>query len=458
MRKIAFNLLLMSLPAFAMAEVQFVINQVPAETAAEDEIYFAGTLNGWDPGDENYKFVKQTNGDYYLSIDGTGSIEFKFTRGSWETVEGDQNGNYIPNRQYTFGTDTVAYFQITGWEGQSGSHTAAENVSIIDEEFYMPQLDRNRRIWVYLPPDYEESTDLYPVLYMHDAQNIFDAYYSFIGEWEVDETLNRLHGEGVKVPIVVGIDNGGGERINEYSPWIHPNYGGGDGDAYLDFIAQTLKPFIDNSYRTLSDRDNTGIMGSSMGGLISFYAGFKYPELFSKLGVFSPSFWFNDSVFTTVTDFNKQHDFNMYMLVGQLEGGSMEQDFIEMHEHLLQNNFSDSEINAVVEADGEHSEWFWLREFEDAYLWMFEKYVTALHDDPETHTIKLSYSAIEDKLFVRASKTLKTNVRLFDINGKMIVLNSGNEGVYSLQEITPGFYIVVAATKDASETLKLIKY
>ncbi len=161
------------------------------------------------------------------------------------------------------------------------------------ESFIIPQLNRERRIWMYLPPDYEVSNEAYPVVYMHDAQNLFDETTSYSGEWSVDETLDRLFKDKNLKLIVVGIDNGGEKRLDEYSPWKNEKYGGGEGDAYLDFVVNTLKPYIDNNFNTLKDKTNTAIIGSSMGGLISHYAALKYPEVFGKIGVYSPAFWFS---------------------------------------------------------------------------------------------------------------------------------------------------------------------
>lgn len=124
---------------------------------------------------------------------------------------------------------------------------------------------------------------------MHDGQNVFETATSFSGEWEVDESLNALHENGDYGCIVVAIDNGGAFRLDEYSPWINTQFGEGQGDDYMQFIINTLKPDIDNSYRTKPERDYTGIMGSSMGGLISMYGGMEYNSVFSKIGAFSPS-------------------------------------------------------------------------------------------------------------------------------------------------------------------------
>ena len=300
-------LLLMILGFLAMeAQVTFIIDSLPAYTPPEDELYIAGSFNGWNPGDINNKLDTNDEGLWEITLDGFSdglTIDFKFTRGDWSKVEKGPNGEEINNREFTFGNGDTVNLIIYNWADQNGGQsTAAENVIIMDEEFEMPQLNRFRRIWLYLPPDYDQSSNEYPVLYMHDGQNLFDQFTSFAGEWEIDETLNRLVDQGYKVPIVVGIDNGGIYRIDELTPWNNPDYGGGQGDEYMAFIVETLKPFIDENYRTLSDRENTGIMGSSLGGLISTYGALKYQNIFSKSGPFSPAYWINnDSIWNFIT-------------------------------------------------------------------------------------------------------------------------------------------------------------
>src|SRR5687767_6897643 len=117
--------------------------------------------------------------------------------------------------------------------------TTSPNVHIIDEAFYMPQLDRYRRIWLYLPDGYEASDRSYPVIYMHDGQNLFEEWSAFSEEWCVDETLNELNARC----IIVGIDNGGEKRLNEYNIYDHDEFGKGEGKKYISFIANTLKPY-----------------------------------------------------------------------------------------------------------------------------------------------------------------------------------------------------------------------
>lgn len=236
--------------------------------------------------------TKDIDGNYSIELAGAEGdlIEFKFTRGDWDRTETLSGGEFLPNRIDNIANGTTKDFTVANWQDQIGSHTISGNVIQLDYNFYMPQLDRYRRIWIYLPPDYFTSTNYYPVIYMNDGQNVFDYATSFAGEWDADGTVENLINNGHIPAIIVAIANGEGDRIDEYSPWTHPTYGGGDGDLYAKFITEDLKPYIDMNYRTLPDRENTVIGGSSLGGLISYYMVLEYDETFGKAIVFSPSF------------------------------------------------------------------------------------------------------------------------------------------------------------------------
>lgn len=180
-------------------------------------------------------------------------------------------------------------------------HTASGNLKVL-KGVKSTRLGNRRDILVYLPPSYEHSDRRYPVFYLHDGQNLFDEATSYAGEWQVDETMEALSREGVEA-IMVGIPNAGKARINEYSPFNSPSYGAGRGDLYLEFIVEQVKPLVDAAFRTSPGPAQTGIMGSSMGGLISLYAFFCRPETFGFAGVMSPSLWFaRDAIFDTVRD------------------------------------------------------------------------------------------------------------------------------------------------------------
>jgi len=425
MKKITFlfSFLICSLAMMA-AQVTIIVTSIPQNTPAGENIYIAGNFNGWNPGDPASMLTENGQGQPQIILEGTGGIEFKFTRGSWETVEGNANGQYLPNRTFTFGATDTLEVQILSWEDQGGSnHTAAENVVVMDEDFFMPQFNRTRRIWLYMPPDYETSGKNYPVLYMHDGQNLFDAATSFAGEWEVDETLNLLFEAGKDVPIVVGIDNGGGDRIDEYTPWPSPDYGGGDGDLYAQFIVETLKPYIDANYRTKPEQPFTGVMGSSLGGLISHYIAVKYQDVFSKAGVFSPSYWFNDSIYDFTYLAGKQQPVKFYIMGGTAESGSLVQEMNDMSDTLMDVGFTEEEIKVKVVQGGQHNEQLWREEFGLAYQWLFLDNSSSINENSPIAPFEISISG--GKLILNRTSQEnpcdKYSVKVFSINGQEIL-------------------------------------
>jgi predicted alpha/beta superfamily hydrolase len=184
-----------------------------------------------------------------------------------------------------------------------------------------PQLNNRRDLLVYLPPSYHHSTRRYPVIYMHDGQNLFDHATSYAGEWGVDETMEQLaHTEGLEA-IIVGIPNAGPHRLAEYTPFRDRRLGGGRGDDYLAFIVDTVKPLIDGDFRTLPGRRYTGVMGSSLGGLISLYAFFRRPAVFGFAGVMSPSLWFADEAIYGYVEAAAHQPGKLYLDAGTRELG-----------------------------------------------------------------------------------------------------------------------------------------
>jgi len=209
---------------------------------------------------------------------------------------------------------------------------------------------------------------------MHDGQNLFDEATSFGGEWQVDETLNELYKNNNFGLIVVGIDNDGSKRMDEYSPWKSSTYnGGGEGDAYLDFIVKTLKPFVDEKYRTLVDKQNTAIMGSSLGGLISHYAALKYPDTFGLIGVFSPAFGFSESSYDFATTHSNIEDVSMYFLAGDNESPNMVNNMNKMTTLMKSKGFNQKNVISKIVPGGEHNEKLWREHFEEAILWLFDE-------------------------------------------------------------------------------------
>jgi len=251
--------------------------------------------------------------------------------------------------------------------------TASKNASIIQQEFVIPSLNNiSHKIWVYLPPNYSTSSKTFPVIYMHDGQNLFDAKTSYIGEWEVDETLNNLFEKTKKGFIIVGVENAGEERINEYTPWPNEKYGGGKGEIYIDFIVNTLKPFIDQNYRTKPDQKYTGLIGSSLGGLISYYGGLKNPDTFGKIGALSTSFWFSSEVENFTKENGDIKIVKLFLLAGGKEGNDMVEDTQKIENLLIKTGFKPKNLKTKINPDGEHNEAFWKSEFSEIITWLYD--------------------------------------------------------------------------------------
>ncbi len=230
-------------------------------------------------------------------------------------------------------------------------------------QFHSPTLNNQRDLVIYLPPSYYENlSKSYPVLYMHDGQNIFDSRTSFGGvEWQVDETLDRLIEEG-KVPevIVVGAYNTGASRILEYTPTLDAKYGGGQGEKYLDFLEKELIPYCNENYRTKKGAENTFLAGSSLGGLISFYAGWTRPHVFGRIACLSSSFWWNEENLTQKVENAplSQEKIKIYLDFGKQEntGEQSERMFraLEKKGYQLEKN-----LFYYVDPNGGHNEASW---------------------------------------------------------------------------------------------------
>ncbi|MBL7941124.1 MAG: hypothetical protein JNM00_00045 [Flavobacteriales bacterium] len=356
--------LLLLCPLWTCAQVTIVVTSTPQLTPLFDTIYVTGSFNDWNPNDPRFKMVPDKNTWRIEIPPGVGEmVEFKFTRGSgWGTVEGSETGEQIPNRSFIYVPGMTVECEILGWEDLRGHHTVEENVFILDADFPMPQLGRTRRIWIRLPQDYDMNVQRCEVLYMQDGQNVFDAATSFAGEWQVDETLNALD-PTLDHLIVVAIDNGGVHRLDEYAPFKNEAYGaGGEGDLYLLWMVETLKPFVDDHFRTIKSRQATHIAGSSLGALISFYGWCKYQEVFSKAGIFSPAFWFNPEIYDVANSTPPMENAEICFICGDAEDPEMERDMEAMFRAL--GSASESlEMLYMVVPGGQHNESLWSQQF-----------------------------------------------------------------------------------------------
>ncbi len=299
--------------------VEFVV-RLPPDAGADAKVYLAGgaaALGGWRA--DGVALARTEDGRYRGSVllpEGA-TIEYKITAGSWQTVERDASGRDIPNRTLIVRSGETVEIVVAAWASAPGRAGASKSTippaagaarprkqTMTGDirhhaGFRSKHLGNDRTVVVYLPPDYRTETAKdrrYPVLYMHDGQNLFDAATSFLGiEWQADEHAERLIRAGrIEPVIIVGIYNTP-DRMNEYTPW--PDAGrnaGGRGDLYARFVVEEVKPFVDREYRTLPDRRHTAVAGSSLGGLISLHMARRHPDVFSMCGVISPALMWAD--------------------------------------------------------------------------------------------------------------------------------------------------------------------
>ena len=246
-------------------------------------------------------------------------------------------------------------------------------------DFYIPQLKTKRRVWIYLPPDYENSQKRYPVLYMQDGQSLFDEKTAPLGSWSVDRTMEKLFNEKkTEGLIIIAVDNAGKNRMREYNPWEDL---GGRGELYADFIANTLKPYVDDNFRTKPQREFTGIMGSSMGAYISAYIGLKYQDTFSKVGLLSPVFWlYTDQLRSFFEDLRITKSMKIYLSVGTKESDEARSiQYLEetrsaydvMGSKMIHSTGDNKNIRLDVIQDGTHSGSEWSKVFEISSMWLF---------------------------------------------------------------------------------------
>jgi len=250
-------------------------------------------------------------------------------------------------------------------------NTFYPRIEILDNAYEIHQLGRTRRIAVLLPHNYYQTDKKYAVLYLHDGQNLFDEYAPY-GNWGVDKSLEKLARSGFGDVIIVAIDHGGVLRIQEYLPYSTPRYTEAEGHLYLKFMLEDLKPMIDNKYRVLRNREATGIGGSSLGGLISLYAGFEYPEIFGKKMIFSPSLWISEEIYQLAKTFKPGGPTDIYLYAGGMESANHYGQVLRL-ENILQEKrkYNDFDMVFSHNPSGQHKEIHWGEQFPLALKWLF---------------------------------------------------------------------------------------
>lgn len=378
------GLAVLASPLVAVADTTIRV-EIPAGTPPDAKVYIAGDFQSWQPGNPEFQLEKVRDDVWQiiLNLPEGKALQFKFTLGDWSSVEKGPEGQEMQNRLHKVSGDETLNLRVYSWaQGEERAPTRSGNLQTLT----VPGFLDNRRVWVYLPPGYDAEPDRrYPVLYMMDGQNVFDDATSFVGEWMVDESLEELIPAGRVAPlIVVAVDNGGDLRGSEYTPWPSGERGyGGGGVDHLQVWIDILLPYVDANYRTLTGPQNTGLAGSSFGGLMTLYGAFWHPDVFGRCGAFSPSIMFAGNQIPDKIAGSDKPDITLYMDMGTREVGNLQDgdgngidDNIDILRRvfalLVDQGFVGGWDLLVVEGDGHrHNESYWAQRFPAAVQFLF---------------------------------------------------------------------------------------
>jgi predicted alpha/beta superfamily hydrolase len=368
------------------ARTVFIV-QVPDITPQQDTLWLSGNqpeLGTWNGAEVAlYKAVDKTHAGTVSFAAGT-ALEFKVTRGSWETVEKSDTGAEVSNHTFTTGGGFERVSVVVGgWADLSTPPppTLTGDIRYLRAVTPSDPTLKPRDVIIWLPQGYETDTARrYPVLYMHDGQNLMDATTGFAGEWNVDETAQALVRDGQVEPlIIVGIYNAGADRTNEYTPVpFPPKYpDAGRAAVYGRFLIDELKPRIDAEFRTKPEAEFTGLAGSSLGGLVSLSLGLEHPDVFGRLGVMSPSVWWADrQLLSQVNALSTKPALRIWEDIGTNEGSGTEAETVAdaqaLRDALVARGWvlgADLQYTEVV--GGQHNEAAWSARFGDVLRFLY---------------------------------------------------------------------------------------
>jgi predicted alpha/beta superfamily hydrolase len=340
-------------------------------------VFIAGSFNGWREADDQYQMRAGAEpGSFELTVSfplTVDHIEYKYTRGGWDCVELGASGESIDNRVRNPQEVWHDRDHVSRWGGD-GLHFRQDLlpvIEVINEEFEIPQLIRTRRVAALLPHDYHQTDKRYPVLYLQDGQNLFDDYAPY-GSWGVDKQLASLAERGMGDVIIVAIDHAAEQRISEFNPSPNSKLGMGEGRKYLRFLVETLKPYVDHHFRTKPEPEFTGIGGSSLGGLISIYAGIFYPKAYQRLMIFSPSLWVTPNIPFHLMRLVQQFEGRIYLYGGEAESKTMVSNMMRFrNQFLAQSGTEKVQFRTEIDPQGQHNEARWGQEFPKALAWLF---------------------------------------------------------------------------------------
>ena len=339
-------------------------------------VFVAGNFTNWFPDVDQFRMNPVKPGHYRLELPRAllpDVLEYKYTRGGWDAVELNEAGEAPPNRVTRRRAGKKRDF-VPHWRsfGRPFDPAFLPRIVQINPEFATPILGSPRQIRVLVPYNYEQTARRYPVLYMQDGQNLIGAGAGY-GSWEIDKKLAILATRNCHEVIVVAINHGDAARIGEFTT-ERTMAGTGRGKEYLDFLANHLKPLIDSRFRTMTDAANTGIGGSSLGGLISLYGGLHFTDVFGRLLVFSPSLWIARSVYDEAQRYRPNKKTKIYLFGGTKESKYMAASLNRLRDAFRRRwTFLNNNIDVCVSIlpDGRHEEVFWGREFPRAFEWLF---------------------------------------------------------------------------------------
>lgn len=270
--------------------------------------------------------LKKIRSSYYITVKlpENSICQYKYTRGDWDSVERGKAGEEIPNRVIRVKSGLFVKDSIESWRDRLDLlKRISSRVGNITEHIIDSKILKGKRTFlVYVPPNYYKENEKYPVLYLQDGNNMFDSMTAFLGvEWRMDESLEMLIKNREIEPVIAVAVYNSEYRDDEYTFCRdYSERSGGKADKYLKFIEEELMPFMNKNYRTKTDRENTGLLGSSLGGLLSLYAGYKHNKYFSKLGVVSPSLWWSKEAIMKIIKNRPEEPIKMWIDIGTNEG------------------------------------------------------------------------------------------------------------------------------------------
>ena len=356
--------------------ITFSLDEVPENTPEDAVIYITGDFCHWYPDMNKYRMSKMKDGHYTITLElPDRDIEYKYTRGSWETSECRPDGTGIQNRKLKTGLKEEVRDTVYAWEDKL--HSSSEQVRLIDDFVYQYRKSPARKIWIYTPPDYDESDRIYPLLIMLPGQNLFDNFYAEVREWGIDKKLNYLSGQGITCPVIAGIEI---ERdfipVQDYQ-FVNMRKNSRAGHLAF-FILEQLIPYMSSHFRVNTSPHDIGIIGSEWLSKFVFYTGVQHPEIFTKIGLFSPRLSPCKELYSTIDNIEQPNHYKFSMLLGALEGQERINHTMKLHEHLLIKGIPENQLFMDIKHNEDAGPGLWGNAFPDIYMRFFNQSLPSL--------------------------------------------------------------------------------